>query len=79
LSFPHHAQQWVWFLEQSESSSSVHNIPTCIRLAGPLNVAVLEQSFNEIVRRHESLIKIRGFRIEVGRLRSRWANTLPCV
>src|SRR5262245_14760418 len=32
-----------------------YNISTAIRLNVPLNVAVLEEALNEIVRRHESL------------------------
>jgi amino acid adenylation domain-containing protein len=49
------AQERLWFLEQLEPNSSVHNIPTVYRLTGSLNVAALEQSLNEIVRRHGAL------------------------
>ena len=49
------AQERLWFLEQLEPNSTVHNIPTTFRLTGSLNVAALEQSVNEIVRRHEVL------------------------
>ena len=38
-----------------EPDSSAYHIPTAFRLAGALNVAALEQSLNEIVRRHEAL------------------------
>lgn len=33
----------------------LYNVPGAVRLKGSLNVAALEQSFNEIVRRHEAL------------------------
>jgi amino acid adenylation domain-containing protein len=49
------AQQRLWFLDQLEAESSAYNIPGSIRLRGPLNVAALERSLNEIVRRHEAL------------------------
>jgi Condensation domain len=49
------AQQRIWFLEQLAPLSPVYNIPRGLRLTGSLNVAALEQSLNEIVRRHEAL------------------------
>ena len=49
------AQQRLWFIDQLEPGNSAYNIPAAVRLKGPLNVAALEQSLNEIVKRHESL------------------------
>jgi amino acid adenylation domain-containing protein len=49
------AQQRLWFLAHLEPSSPVYNIPAAFRLAGSLNLAALEQSLNEMVRRHEAL------------------------
>ncbi|HLK56986.1 MAG TPA: amino acid adenylation domain-containing protein, partial [Chthonomonadaceae bacterium] len=49
------SQQRLWFLDQYEPGSSVYNIPGALRLHGPLNVAALEHSLQEIVRRHEAL------------------------
>ncbi|MEH2382482.1 MAG: amino acid adenylation domain-containing protein [Nostoc sp.] len=49
------AQQRLWFLEQLKPGNSFYNQPGVVRLIGALNVAVLEQSFNEIIRRHEAL------------------------
>ncbi len=63
------AQERLWFIEQLEPNSPVHNIPAVFRLTGSLNVAVLEQSLNEIVRRHEvlrsSFAAIQGQPIQV--------------
>lgn len=49
------AQERLWFLHQLEAGSTAYHISLAIRLSGPLNRVALEQSLNEIVRRHESL------------------------
>ena len=49
------AQQRLWFLAQLEPDSPDYNLPTIVRLQGKLNIAALEQSINEIIRRHEIL------------------------
>jgi amino acid adenylation domain-containing protein len=48
-------QERLWFLEQLEPGNSVYNICRAQRLTGPLDVVILTQSINEIVRRHEIL------------------------
>ncbi|MEH2110839.1 non-ribosomal peptide synthetase [Nostoc sp.] len=49
------AQQRLWFLDQFIPGNGIYNVPTVIRLTGSLKLAALEQTFNEIVRRHETL------------------------
>ncbi|QSJ15010.1 amino acid adenylation domain-containing protein [Nostoc sp. UHCC 0702] len=49
------AQQRLWFLDQLIPNNTIYNVPTVIRLTGSLNLTALEQTFNEIVRRHETL------------------------
>ncbi|MGA2411929.1 MAG: amino acid adenylation domain-containing protein, partial [Candidatus Binataceae bacterium] len=49
------AQQRLWFIDQLDPGSSVYNFPAAVRLKGPLNVVALEQSLNEILKRHEAL------------------------
>ncbi len=49
------AQHRLWFFGQLEPGISTYNMPAAVRLKGPLNLAALERSFNEIVNRHESL------------------------
>ncbi len=49
------AQQRLWFLDQFEPDSCTYNMPYAMRLTGELKVAALEQSLEEIVRRHEAL------------------------
>jgi len=50
-----YAQQRLWFIDQLEPGSPFYNIPSAVRLRGSLDIAALEQSLNEIVRRHETL------------------------
>mgnify|MGYP000963431175 CR=1 FL=1 len=49
------AQQRLWFLDQLEPASPYYNVPAAVRFSGALDVAVLERSLNEIIRRHEAL------------------------
>jgi FkbH-like protein len=48
-------QEGIWTVEQLEPGKSVFNLPVTLKLTGQLNLTVLEQSINEIVRRHEAL------------------------
>jgi len=49
------AQQRLWFLDQLKPGSPLYNIPAAVLLTGDLNLNTLEQTFNEVLRRHESL------------------------
>ncbi len=49
------AQRRLWFLEQLEPGTAAYNVPGEVRLAGPLDVGRLTESFQEILRRHEVL------------------------
>jgi hypothetical protein len=49
------AQQRLWFLDQLEPGNRVYHIPAVLRLHGELNITVLSEAVNEIVRRHETL------------------------
>ena len=48
-------QEHFWALDQLLPGAPFSNMPYAVRLTGPLNVATLEQSFNEIIKRHEML------------------------
>ncbi|MFD2170023.1 amino acid adenylation domain-containing protein [Tumebacillus lipolyticus] len=49
------SQQRLWFLDQLTPHNTIYNMPAALRLRGELDVAAFEQSFAEIVNRHESL------------------------
>lgn len=48
-------QQRLWFLDRLFPNSSCYNVVNVLRLKGLLDLAALEKSFNEIIRRHEVL------------------------
>jgi len=48
-------QERLWFLDQLEPGNPLYNESGAIRLSGSLNVAILEESLNRVIRRHETL------------------------
>ena len=63
------AQQRLWFLNQLDQRSSFFNMHQAVRLKGVLNTAALEQSLNELFRRHEALrtkfVTVDGLPVQV--------------
>ena len=49
------AQEQLWRLDQTLPGTALFNVLYAMRLTGTLSVAALEQSCNEILRRHEAL------------------------
>lgn len=49
------AQERLWFLDQLLPGSAVFNVPLAVRLPNRVDEEILEQSINEIIRRHEVL------------------------
>ncbi len=49
------AQQRLWFIDQLVPGTPQFNIPAAIRLRGVLDVSLLHEAFEEIIRRHETL------------------------
>ena len=50
-----YTQQAQWFLHQLDPNNPFYNICATVQFDGSLDVAALEQSLNEIIRRHEVL------------------------
>lgn len=48
-------QERLWYLEQLQPDTSVHNLLHCLHFQGELNVVALQMSLGEIIRRHEIL------------------------
>ncbi len=49
------AQQRLWFLDQLQPGSPFYNLFSAVRMQGELDISALEQSFDEMIRRHETL------------------------
>ncbi|MFL6196329.1 MAG: non-ribosomal peptide synthase/polyketide synthase [Thermoanaerobaculia bacterium] len=56
------AQQRLWFLDRLEPGTATFNLPSPLRLAGPLDASALSRTLDEIARRHESLRTVFGER-----------------
>lgn len=50
-----YAQERFWLLNQADPESTAFNMPAALRIRGPLDVAVLQQSFGRLLARHEIL------------------------
>ncbi|MCC5608943.1 amino acid adenylation domain-containing protein [Nostoc sp. CHAB 5834] len=48
------SQQRLWFIDQLYQGSSFYHVTNALHLTGMLNVTAIQQSLNEIVRRHEA-------------------------
>ena len=49
------AQERLWFLDQLGPGRAIYNEPLTLQVRGPLDVAALERSLQEVLRRHEVL------------------------
>jgi non-ribosomal peptide synthetase component F len=49
------AQERLWFLDRLQAGNAAYNVPVSFRMAGVIDVAALERSLIELVRRHEAL------------------------
>ncbi|MBA2675316.1 non-ribosomal peptide synthetase, partial [Ramlibacter sp.] len=49
------AQQRLWFLQELEPGNPFYNMPVAVRMRGALDVAALQATLDEVVRRHEAL------------------------
>jgi amino acid adenylation domain-containing protein/non-ribosomal peptide synthase protein (TIGR01720 family) len=74
-------QKRLWFINQLDTAGAAYNIPSAVRLNGPLDLAAAERAINEIIRRHEALRTtfeaIDGHPVQV--VCSAWSFALPLV
>lgn|GEM_PF-1422032 len=50
-----HAQKRMWILAQNKDNASAYHMPVSLLLEGSLNIALLEESLDIIIKRHEAL------------------------
>ncbi|MEM6398884.1 MAG: amino acid adenylation domain-containing protein [Cyanobacteria bacterium P01_D01_bin.116] len=75
------AQQRLWFIDQLQPGNPAYNIHLPMRLIGRLNLVALEQTLNEIVKRHEILrttfTKVEGQPVQI--ITPNLTLTLPVI
>jgi amino acid adenylation domain-containing protein/non-ribosomal peptide synthase protein (TIGR01720 family) len=52
---PSFGQERLWFLQQLEGASAAYNIPSAVRVRGPLDIDATRRAFTQILDRHEVL------------------------
>ncbi|MFE4462579.1 amino acid adenylation domain-containing protein, partial [Nocardia tengchongensis] len=50
-----YAQQRMWFLNRLDTEAATYNLPTALRVTGPLDVPALRDAVADLVARHEVL------------------------
>jgi hypothetical protein len=50
-----YAQRQMWVIDQMQPGTPAYNLPVAYRIRGHLDVKALENSFNEVIKRHEIL------------------------
>lgn len=50
-----HAQRRLWFLDRLRPGRTDYNVPSAVRLAGPLDTGVLESAIATVLERHDIL------------------------
>jgi len=50
-----YSQKRLWFLDKLKPNDPAYNIPTALRLKGNVNIDLIEESINHIIKKHEIL------------------------
>jgi hypothetical protein len=52
---PSYAQQRMWYVDQLEPGNPAYNVPWALRLRGVIDLRALQQSLDDVIKRHEIL------------------------
>src|SRR5262249_32673075 len=66
-------QEQIWISQQLSLNSGTYNIPSALRIIGPLNIELIKKSIHTIVYRHKILRTVYGE--ENGKLYQQILNT----
>ncbi|TAE52311.1 MAG: amino acid adenylation domain-containing protein, partial [Nostocales cyanobacterium] len=70
------AQQRLWFIDQLEQNIASYNLSSALELQGDISIIALENSFLEIINRHESLrtnfIEVNGKPQQIIHYQTNW-------
>jgi hypothetical protein len=50
-----YAQERMWFLWQLEPQAPTYNLPSAVRLKGYINIPIVNDAFNSLIARHQTL------------------------
>ncbi|MFB7721388.1 amino acid adenylation domain-containing protein [Nocardia sp. NPDC056100] len=50
-----YAQQRMWFLNRFDTAAGTYNLPSALRITGPLDITALRAAVRDLVQRHEVL------------------------
>jgi amino acid adenylation domain-containing protein len=50
-----YSQERMWLIQSLNPSATAYNMASCVRLRGPVDLAALSQSFDDLIRRHDIL------------------------
>jgi amino acid adenylation domain-containing protein len=75
------AQARLWFIDQLDTANSSYNLFAAVRLTGEFKLAILEQSLNKIIKRHEILrtnfVEVDGQTVQV--ISPKLTLTIPVI
>ncbi|GHO56593.1 non-ribosomal peptide synthetase [Ktedonobacter robiniae] len=78
---PSFGQERFWFLNQLEPENTAYNMPMAFRLDGRLRLDCMQQSLDEIIRRHEILrttfVEVQGTPVQ--RIKAEFSLELPLL
>lgn len=74
-----YSQSRLWIIDRMQNAGAMYNVPTSVRLTGPLDVMALERALNAIIARHAILRTIYPAQEDAGSAQGVVQKVLPEV